>query len=130
MENEQLQQLLKFFLDTLAQGKDFALEQAPQFVRELLAWRVAEDIFWIVIFALFIGSAIAFTGHWAKQGLKAKDLSRGEESDLRVLYWLPKVIGAVIFLIVLAVSGYDLVKVKVAPRVVIVEIVTGMLPKR
>lgn len=111
MQPTQLDALLKFLTDTLAQGKDFTLEQAPLFVRELLLWRFWSDAIWAAsITAAMLVVAVA-VGWWDD------DASR----------WFTRTWCALIIVIAVSMNAYDMVKVTVAPRVVLVEEVRRLI---
>ena len=114
--NEQLEQLLKFLLDTLQQGKEFTLEQAPQFVRELLLWEfwswAAWAVFWTMV-SLLGATYIASKGD-----------PNCDDGPSPVLI---RIISITIGLIALMVCGYHMIKVTVAPRLVLVEMMRQLI---
>lgn len=121
MQPDQLQQLLKFLTDTLSEGKDFAVDQAPKFVQELLWWRVAEAEFWMIfglgvfIIAVLIGWAIyANSSEFSKSTAKAG-------------WWALTLGGLILCFLFQAVNLYTIIQVKVAPRVVILEMVRDLI---
>ena len=120
MQPNQLEQLLKFLSDTLQQGKDFSVEQAPLFVKELLAWRVAEDTFWCAfgLFLIFLSIILGI--------LAGRSFPKGTQ-DRRSWHIVPPFGALVIATIIWSFNIYDIVKVKVAPRVVIVEMVRNLI---
>lgn len=114
----QLDQLLKFLLESLQQGKDFTMEQAPQFVQEILTWRYYEALFYIGLgVALFLVGVIAF--------FVVRRAAKGTEAE--GIEILPLAIGGVVAFIMIAVNSYTAIQVTVAPRVVLVSMVREML---
>lgn len=122
MNSPSLDQLLKFLADTLQEGKEFSVEQAPQFVRELLVWRFyqAAVLCCVGVFIIVLGAILGqyFSGFWDK----TRD---GEEH--RNARWIPSLAGLIIGAIIIGMSASDMIQIKVAPRVVVVEMVRGLL---
>lgn len=115
----QLDQLLKFLTESLQQGKDFAVDQAPQFVRELLLWRFYQCEIWIgvgvflLILGLLVGQLLAGFND--------------DPSDRRLARWMPSLGGFVLCFIFVAANTWDMVQIKVAPRVVLVQMVRDLI---
>lgn len=124
MNPTQLDQLLKFLTDTLQEGKDFTLEQAPQFVRELLLWR-----FWhaAVFMAAFVGVAVVFATFVAS-AVADGVADTPEENKIIRRWW--RIGAAVLAIIAISSNGMTMIQVKVAPRVVLVEMVRDILGGR
>lgn len=120
MQPSQLEQLLKFLLDTLEQGKDFTQTQAPQFVQELLRWKFYEAAFFVClgIFLIFCGVLV---------GQFFARVSAETEEERRAAHWIPFLAGLAIGAMVIFANVYTMVEVKVAPRVVLVEMVRDLI---
>jgi hypothetical protein len=121
MQPSQLDQLLKFLTETLQQGKDFTIDQAPQFVRELLVWRFYEAAFFIAIggfVALIIGT------------IGASFIADCNGDDGPTAKKFVRLAACLIFAFALGLNGYTMVQVKVAPRVVIIEMVRDLISAR
>jgi O-antigen/teichoic acid export membrane protein len=103
---------------------DFASAEIPEYVRELLAWEFWSSIFVVgVMIALFFVCVVAM-----KFICKALDKVKWDPEDnfLAALLFLCCCIGMPTCVIVGTVQSYNAVKVKVAPRVVIVEKIQGL----
>lgn len=117
MKEETITQLLQFLLDTLQETKDFTLDQAPVFVQELLMWYFYEHLFFagfgvlVILFGLAIG--------W----ILKKNLSPNDQ-PIRYTAYLG---GWIIGLLFLISNTYDLIKVSVAPKVVLLEMVRNFI---
>lgn len=120
--DNQLAQLLKFLTETLQQGKDFTVDQAPQFVRELLAWKFyqCEVFIGVGVFIIVLGLLAAW---WAGGFQACKD-----DADTRH-FWRGglSLLGFVIGFAMISTNIYDMVQIKVAPRVVVVEMVRNLI---
>ncbi len=55
MDPTQAEKLLKLLTDSIAQGKDFVLEQAPDVVQQLLLYKRIEYTFYAVLLILIMG---------------------------------------------------------------------------
>lgn len=119
MEPGQLERLLKFLTDTLQQGKDFTLDQAPQFVQELLRWKFYEAGFWVGvgILIMLLGLLIGHIVHNATEG----------DEDDNLFKWIPRIIGCLMGILFVLVNVYTMIQISVAPRVVVLEMVRDLL---
>jgi hypothetical protein len=119
--NDQLAQLLKFLTDTLQQGKDFTIDQAPQFVRELLVWRFYEAMLYMIFFSL----SFLVVGVGLERVII--DTMAVDDKDKRtVKVWIyPIMFLFIVFAI--GINSFTMIQVKVAPRVVIVKMVRELL---
>lgn len=121
MEADKLQALLKFLLDTLQEGKAFTVEQAPQFVQELLKWQFYEAVFFAGSALLF--GAVAQVAIWSVvRRMLAKDIDHGAVSFVRI-------VAVAVSLSIALANIHTAIKVKVAPRVVLVEAVRGLISR-
>lgn len=129
MQTSQLDQLLKFLTETLQQGKDFTVDQAPKFVQELLYWRFYEAVFWCGVgVAIVIAGALAgqfLVGFWKLEPNEKKGY--GYDSERRMARWLPMLCGLFLGFVVISNNVYTMVQIKVAPRVVLVEMVRNLV---
>jgi hypothetical protein len=65
--NEELQSALAKIIETTIQAKDFCLEQAPDLINQLLAWKFAISLIWFVV-GLVIFSFTPILFKMAKDG--------------------------------------------------------------
>jgi membrane protease YdiL (CAAX protease family) len=127
MQSSQLDQLLKFLTETLQQGKDFTVDQAPKFVQELLMWRFYESLYFVVLGAalLLFGWAVAF---FVGRGVaRVKAASKNGYCEYAGAQWIIGLGATIVSAIVISINGYTMVQVKVAPRVVLVEMVRNLI---
>lgn len=120
--NPETQQALNQFLQQalagLQQAGQFTLEQAPLVVQEYLAWMFWSSVLWAGCGVAMLLTALVL-GLWVRSAVKRVGWSRDGWPEI------PGVIGAV----VLTVAGLSMVmpnieqaiKIKVAPRVVVME---------
>lgn len=110
----------------IGQGADFAKEQIPLVVNEFLLWNFWSDIGIMIL--LFISAFIFFKV--CKWAINKVNLSRDEEPW--ILLAILAGIGIIPCLIGAFVHGFDAMKIKVAPRVYIIEYVHDALtePRR
>lgn len=120
----QLDQLLKFITETLQEGKDFTVAQAPKFVQEILWWKYYEALFWcgvgigVIVFGALLGQFL--TGFYE---------TKEDWEERRTARWLPLLGGLVLGFCIITSNIYTIIQVRVAPRVVLVEMVRDMLRK-
>lgn len=130
MQPSQLDQLLKFLTETLQQGKDFTVDQAPKFVQELLAWRYYESLYFVAlgVALLVAGWVVAF---FVGRGVaRAKAASKSGYCEYAGAQWCIGLGVTVASALVIGFNGYTMVQVRVAPRVVIVEMARDLISSR
>jgi hypothetical protein len=102
----------------LAKAVDFAMEQAPIVVQEFLSWKMGDEIFYSIGVIILLGAII-----WLKKKLEKLESYEPEV----VIYSLTLVlcIGlAVASMIPIKDNIETIIKIKLAPRVYILEYVT------
>jgi len=103
---------------------DFASEQAPLVIQEFLAWKSAEAIFNIVIVSI----ALCFVFKFMKWSFKA--LKSGKPDISFALCFMSSVfLSAFLIGNVLIKNTEQLIKIKVAPRVYVIEWVSSQVKK-
>lgn len=122
-EQAQLAELLKFLTDTLQQGKDFTLAQAPLFVKELLMWQVMQAWIFIGVWTVVALILVTFV---RKFFIYAACLHDDEDSRRTLNYGMFTTAG-VILLIAWATNLWTIIEVYVAPRVVVLEMVRSLI---
>ncbi len=107
----------------VAQAVDFALQQAPLVVQEFLSWKMGEAIFNCIFFSIAIIILLSIIV-WAKKKTKTLYL----HDDAMVGYSI-----IIIFCTILTIGSTipiknnieTIIKIKLAPRVYIIEYVTN-----
>lgn len=125
--DNQLAQLLKFLTETLQQGKDFTIEQAPQFVKELLMWRYTEALYFCALGATLVLASWVIAAFLTRRIAKEKAASKSGYSGLDGGNWMVAIGGTVVGALIIGMNLYTAVQVKVAPRVVVVEMVRSLI---
>lgn len=126
-----LTQRLGLYLDEIEKavktGGEFAAEQAPLLVQEFLAWT-----FWEATLAMVASLAAA-----ALLGLACRKLVKWNHAAESYVDAEPLIVGGVVtglvglmMLIPAAINAHKMVKVSVAPRVVLVEEVGRILGRK
>ena len=122
MDNELLQSALVELLTTFKESKDFALEQAPDVVQQLIVYtQVLNGI--IISFALFL----ILTGVFGLYKF-IQEGRRTEWGDGDYPFWLLlTVIGWMIGFTILTPCLFTFLKVTIAPKVFIIEYISKLL---
>ena len=101
---------------------EFAQEQSPMVVQEFLLWKFAQSVIWVSVGVIAIG-ALGF--------LIKKCVSKISKSDEGEIYLFPIVISIVISVVIcfanIVPNVEQIVKVKVAPRVFMIEWVSNQV---
>lgn len=111
----------KLLLSWAQEGGAFVKEQAPLYAQEVLAWQ-----FWVSILGAILGLLlIGFACYLAPKAKARLEDYSGDEAVLvaTVLFFLA---CAIVGPILLCVNVSTAVKVKVAPRVVVIEALRGV----
>lgn len=124
--NEELTKRLSVYLDelekTLSKTGDFVVEQAPQVVKEFLAWEFWSSVIWACIFILEVIVLVYVSKLVSKSKFWNETLE--EDMDAPITKTIISCICLAFFLL-LGISGVQnalhATKVSVAPRVVLLE---------
>lgn len=123
MNEEITEKLSTFVLDTLAEGKEFVLEQAPLVVQDYIRWAVVEGAMNFVLLLCFILLEACFLlfmwRSWNKDSQKQDELP---------LYVIPGVVSLLFTFCVglnLSFKVTEGVKAYVAPRAYMIDMVRG-----
>lgn len=106
----------------IVKAVEFAQEQSPMVVQEFLLWKFAQSVIWVIVGVIAIG-ALGF--------LIKKCVSKISKSDEGEIYLFPIVISIVISVVIcfanIVPNVEQIVKVKVAPRVFMIEWVSDQV---
>ena len=111
--NEEIKAVMVELLSYLKTAADFAAEQAPLVLQEILNWGIASNLLWIIIGILFI--ALIVIGN-------VKLTRKYPNDDFAPLYVISG-LGGFFILIGVLMSMFDVVQIIVAPRVYLIEYV-------
>jgi uncharacterized membrane protein YidH (DUF202 family) len=122
--------LAKELLTTLKSAKAFAIEQAPDVVRQLLAWKyalaVTQTIAALVVL-LAIGLIVRKTARYVEEQKKREKYFNADS------VWFPVAMGCgtvgIIDLIVLVEGALDWLQLHFAPKVYLIEYLSHLVSK-
>ena len=110
----------------IVKAVDFATEQAPLVVQEFLAWKSAEAIFNIVIVSI----ALFFIYKFIQWCFKAANSDRTPEDIMGLMgLILAFALSAALITKGLVGNAEQLIKIKVAPRVYVIEWISNQVKK-
>lgn len=113
----------------IVKAVEFAQEQSPMVVQEFLMWKYAQGIIYTVIAVIGLG-ALLWIANWCRKYIN-KTIDGSESDGNEVLAGLGMVISlmasACVLFNVLVPNIEQMVKVKVAPRVFIIEWVSDQV---
>ena len=122
----QLTQFLEKALDVVSKGIDTAGEQIPALLQEIVYWQLAYKISWLVFGFILLAATI----YCLKRAFCL--LKQASSYDIDI-YWVAGtslISGSIVFCffgIVSLVEGFTFLKALVAPRLVIIEYLKGLL---
>lgn len=116
-------EIYKFSKQEIGQGYDFLKAQAPEVVKEFLAWQIAHAIVWIFI----LGSLACLLFYFARQfKIHAGEKTTYNKDDCNITKWIFRVIACIILVISIGYNSLTIAKIVVAPRVFIIEYVVEL----
>ena len=125
MMNEELQQRLKKYMDfiesSVKETGDFVIEQSPLVIQEFLSWYFYSHLFFLIVSVVFglIFISIAF---YALKGPIIND-----NDDVDIIATIAVCIFSIISILSILYNSYNLIKVTVAPRLVILEKISELI---
>jgi heme/copper-type cytochrome/quinol oxidase subunit 2 len=113
----QMVEFAKRLLDAAETGATFAAEQTPLLVQEWLRWELASSLIYAGLAVVVIAACV----YGCVRAVKMKNSDDAENMFLACF------VMGIVALVVAGINTHDAIKVWVAPRVVIVERIKGLL---
>jgi hypothetical protein len=119
--------LILWIKNTATATQGFVTEQTPLYIREFLSWYFWEAMFYVTccVTLLCITLSVAAWASKKYSKLRTKELEKGEryggDSENFQITMAVALVASAGLLIPLFINAHDALKVKVAPRVVLVE---------
>lgn len=110
----------KKLLELANDAQAFAAEQLPLYGKELLAWLFWSNVFCVIVAALLLIPLIALSIIAYRYAEKER-----LPDPFPIFGGVASVLGAVYCVLTICICSYEAVKVSVAPRVAIIEHLTG-----
>lgn len=124
MTQEVLTKFISEMCDLLKAAKDFTLEQAPKVAIEILHYRLAMAIVYMVI-ALIIGTLGFFLRKWAVKAYKENGERSNADMEFAWIFgWLAMLVACPVMFFI---NLIDLLKVTLAPRLYLIEYLSELL---
>ena len=102
----------------IVKAVEFAQEQSPMVVQEFLVWKFAQSVIWVIVGMIAIG----VLGFLLKKFVSKLKNSESSDSEL---YIIPTVISSILIVVICFINIVpnveQMVKVKFAPRVFMIE---------
>ena len=108
----------------IASSVDFLSQQTPQIIDEFLRWKTAEALLYIGVFLLVLIIAI-IVAKLISKGIKTNKFDNDDTA--MILMWVLRIVPLVAFIICLSVNSFTIIKIKVAPRVYLIEYVVSYI---
>jgi len=133
-KTDQLHRALEMLLDGMEKTQDFAVEQIPLVVQELIVWKrfwfTSQTAAFLVLGILSIWLFKAASRWCSQEEKEAREESRKKDLDGYVAAGLLGIGGTIVALIGFCISVYWASMVWFAPRVYILECLTSMVRGR
>lgn len=108
----------------IVKAVEFAQEQSPMVVQEFLVWKFAQSVIWVIVGVIAIG----VLGFLIKKCVSKLKNSKSDEDQIYVLPIIISVVLSVVICFANIVPNVEqIVKVKVAPRVFMIEWVSNQV---
>lgn len=119
-EADRLNELVGWLADTAKSTEAFVLEQAPDVARQIVAWGLWSSVFWLSVCVPFV-----MVGLW----LLAKAFRTFKNGDPDCDAFTLIVVGVILCFPIVGVidNAAQIVKIKVAPKVYLIEAAARML---
>lgn len=128
-----MNEIIQKTLEYLNSAEAFLTAQVPDFINQFLMWCFYEKLFFIALFPILFLFFLTIT-IILKRTLPAKEnFYLGSPTTphgfLYVISYILTVVAIIISLVSIPFNTYDLIKIKVAPKVYLVEKVMDMVKK-
>lgn len=124
MDEAKKTELTNYLLATLKEGVEFGKQQAPEVAREIILYHQVSAIIAIIVSATILAIMLRLA-RWGRSRVLAADFGKRATDELVVPALGIAVASAVILCILLAVKTHGLIKATIAPRVLVLEYLTG-----
>ena len=121
---ENIKTTLKWVGETAQEGKEFILEQAPLYARELLEWEFMQGVIMAAVYGVILASLIK-AGLLLFKGIK-NDKPHYYNSDGKICLIAIICLISIFATIGLVYNTCQAIKAKTAPRVIIMEHLNGL----
>ena len=115
----------------ITKSVDFTIEQTPLVVKEFLTWRMVSScvwgVVWILVAGIFFLISYKLTLYMPKADTRSSYGDPSEHNVVGFFKWITLVIGMVLIIISIATNGKTIAKIKVAPRVYLIEYVVDQI---
>lgn len=112
MNEDVSDEVQKFILETLGEGKEFVLEQTPEVAQQWLNWQIAVSTMGVVFFGFLLVGTVIATILFIRNGIQSK--YRWKDRD--VLGATFGCLFTAVWTLVVSYNVYNLVYVLVAPK--------------
>jgi hypothetical protein len=117
-------QALKDLYANLTQAKGFVLDQAPDFLRQVINWQIAQGVLSIIAAAVAVGVFI-YVFRWLRKNIDSE--KAGGDGTASVMFAIFGGAGALCACIFAMVQVFQAVKALVTPKLFLVEYLTQLV---
>jgi len=122
VNNEALNEFVKFMTEALKQAKDFTLAQAPEVMKEIIRMTVVKSGLGVAMACLGV-----FACYRAHLGLQKK--MEEKPYGMADICYVPLGFAAIVCVIMIFCFGDDLITATIAPRVYLIEYFSHLVKK-
>ena len=139
--NEEMTQSLSTFvkdsIESLTTTKEFCVEQAPDLIQQILAWKFWQSVSVLLIWTVIVIGYIIYYRYVLRTCKKTKEEQNARSSYHNDPYETPfficsSMIGAflgLIYIIVVCVNLYTILQIWIAPKIFLIEYASGLIGK-
>lgn len=117
---------LKEIIESAVQVKDFAIEQAPSVIQELLRWKMTESLL-ITGFVIFIITIFGLISYKTYQKHGFLNSCKDDVSGAGALVLFSGVAGAILGVSSFLVSDFVWLQILIAPKVYLIEYASQLI---
>lgn len=114
-------------LEYLSNAESFVKDQVPDFINQYLTWCFYSNVFFIILgFTLFLIPLFVYLVNESKNKGKTREYNRYGNPEnfptiVSAIFLILSIFAFGVFFIMATVNTYDLIKIKVAPKVYLVD---------
>lgn len=124
--SQRLESILSFLETSVKQGADFAVDQAPDVVNQLLAWRFSESLAMFLIGIVLAVTLVAVTVWIWRKFLKEEYI---DVDDILFVVLLTAIVWLVMALPISFLISLDWLKIMIAPKLYLIEYAASFISK-
>lgn len=119
--NDLLVKMIDVTVESVSDVVEFSKQQIPDIIHQLLVWKIAESIVWLVL-----GALIMFTGAWVTNRFRER-MNEDEASSGTICQIIVTIVTAFIGICMIVSNLLDVLYIWLAPKVWLIEYAADLI---